>query len=301
MINTRHAVQVRMERSGQTSLGSDACLCSMPPAALSSMGLALGDQVRIEVTGKDEYALYSVIETSAAEVSDDIVRMNLSAMKRVGATADFAGILDTAITRCIPHDEDAADASEFVERLDETDDKHRGLIVCAPHGGMIEPFTRMQAEHVLAILKGQKKDISCWCCKGWRQNGGAYERWHITSTRLSPRSFPLLGQLQNRAFRYAVSFHGYSGGGTKIQIGGSAPDSLKRELADALRALKGLARRVEMAKPGSDHAGEYPANFVNWLTARGTGGVQIEQPLDVREEHHAQIAGAVAAVFAAHL
>lgn len=137
MINTRDAVQVRVERSGQTSLGGDACLCSMPPTALSPMRLVVGDQVRIEVTGKEECAVYSVIETHATEVSDDIVRMNSSGMKRVGAATDIAG--------------------------------------------------------------------------------------------------------------------------------------------------------------------ESPANFINWLTARGAGGVQIEQPPDGREEHHQQIAGAVAAVFAARL
>lgn len=300
MTNTRHAVRAMLPAPGQTRL-NDAFLCSATPARLASMSVAAHDQVRLEGAGKDSYALYTIIETSVPEASDDIIRMSSGGMARIGITAGATCVLDSTITRSALCDRTAEALSEFVERLDETNAMHQGLVVCAPHGGMVEAFTARQAERVFAGLQQAGKDVTCWRCKGWRQGGGAYDRWHISSTRISPRSFPLLGQLQNRGFRYAVAFHGYNGGGTAIQIGGSAPDSLKHEVADALRALQGLEHRVEITKPGSDYAGQSPANFVNWLTAGGAGGVQIEQPLDVREKHHQQIAVAVATVFAARL
>lgn len=299
MFSSRYKVLVEQPVTRSTRLTSDAFLCSITPAGLRLMHLAVGDQIRIETLRKREYALYSVIETPTAEVSDEIVRMGSRGMARVGAAKGFSGILDTAITRSGVSDEEASNESEFVERLDERDATHQGLVVCAPHGGMIEEFTDLQAEHVFTVLRSLGKDVSCWRCKGWRQGGGAYDRWHIPSTWISPRSFPLLGQIRQRKFQYALSFHGYAG--QSIKIGGAAPASLKQEIAAELRASPACTWAVDIASSSSAYSGDSQKNFVNWLTAPGCGGLQIEQPKDARAQAHSQIAEAVARVLARHL
>lgn len=299
MLSTQHAVQILLESAGQTPL-TDGTLCSATPSALATLGLIAGDQVRIIRNTAQGYALYTIIRTPHTEVSDDIVRMTNQGLKRLDAVGDFEGILDTRITRSLTEDQ-ARMESEFIEQLDETDAKHRGLVVCAPHGGDIEPHTDELAEGVFAMLRRQGKGVSCWRCKGWKQRGGAHERWHITSTQISPRSFPLLGQIAARGFGHALAFHGCKG--KMLLIGGRALTGLKDEIAQALRVIKGLERRVRVAQPGSAYGGGEQANLVNWLTARGAGGVQIELPLDVRTDVYfrGQIARVMASVFAARL
>src|ERR671919_698579 len=68
------------------------------------------------------------------------------------------------------------------EQLD-VDGHHRGLIVIAPHDGDIEEYTDEQAEHVGKQLSS--KYVSVWVCKGFKEHGGAFDRWHITSTDIS--------------------------------------------------------------------------------------------------------------------
>jgi Poly-gamma-glutamate hydrolase len=95
------------------------------------------------------------------------------------------------------------------------------MVVIAPHG-MIERYTDCQAERVAVELSG----ISCWRCKGWKPDNGAFDRWHITSTDIHEASFPLLNSIVNRGFAHAVAFHGFSE--DDILIGGGASDSFKR-------------------------------------------------------------------------
>ncbi|HEX5913058.1 MAG TPA: poly-gamma-glutamate hydrolase family protein, partial [Rubrobacter sp.] len=183
--------------------------------------------------------------------------------------------------------------SEFVERLADNG-THKGLIAIAPHGGQIEPYTDQQAERVAQQLSA--KGVSSWRCKGWKQGGGAHERWHITSTDIHPASFPKLSRVITRGFRYAVAFHGY--GGTGVLIGGGAPDSLKGEIELAIeRALSGSGIAVRVARPDEDLGGGSPRNIVNRLTAGGAGGIQIEQSFSAREGHGQAIADAVASVY----
>jgi phage replication-related protein YjqB (UPF0714/DUF867 family) len=138
--------------------------------------------------------------------------------------------------------------------------------------------------------------VSSWRCKGWKQGGGAHERWHITSTDIHPASFPKLGRVISRGFRYAVAFHGF--GGTGILIGGAAPYDLKREIELAIeRAVAGSGIAVSIAQPGDDLGGSSLRNVVNRLTADGANGIQIEQSYTARERYGQAIADAVAGVY----
>ncbi|MFC9359783.1 poly-gamma-glutamate hydrolase family protein [Rhodococcus sp. NPDC057014] len=181
---------------------------------------------------------------------------------------------------------------EFIERL-EDDGHHQRLVVLAPHGGAIESHTDRQAEQVYASLGSH--DSTLWACKGWRPAGNAYRAWHISSGDLSVHSFPLLGSLGARRFRWAVSFHGYRG--PDVLIGGRAPALLKSDVRNAVaRALHGSGVRVRIADPGERYSGESASNLVNRLTVDAAGGIQIEQSRHPRKLYGDAVAAAVSEV-----
>ena len=138
--------------------------------------------------------------------------------------------------------------------------------------------------------------MSSWRCKGWKQGGGAHERWHITSTDIHPTSFPKLGRVISQDFGYAVAFHGFGREG--ILVGGAAANTLKREVTDALgRAVAGSGIAISIAQPGDELGGSIPRNIVNRLTAGGTSGIQIEQGSAARKGYWQAIADPVADVY----
>lgn len=81
----------------------------------------------------------------------------------------------------------AAAPGELIERLDDRG-AATGLAVLAPHGGGIEPGTEAQAELVGRRLGSDRATV--WQCRGRWRGRLSFERWHITSTDIDPRSFP---------------------------------------------------------------------------------------------------------------
>jgi phage replication-related protein YjqB (UPF0714/DUF867 family) len=265
--------------------------CSADPDKLQTVGRAIGQQVRIK-RSSSAYALYTVSEPRQ-ESPDNIVRMGAAGRQRLGTSSEFAGTLDSQVPHPTFTDAQAEANSEFVERLTDNG-THRGLIAIAPHGGNIEQYTDQQAERVAARLA--TKGVSSWRCKGWKQDGGAYERWHITSIDIHEASFPHLSKVISRGFRYAVAFHGFSQ--QRILIGGTAPNSLKREIKSAIEgAITSSGIAVDIARPSDNFGGDSPRNVVNRLTAGRANGVQIEQSHRAREIHGQDIADAVANVY----
>jgi len=183
------------------------------------------------------------------------------------------------------------------ERLDD-DGAHTGLLILAPHGGQLEPPTDLQALRVFDKLRG--RPVSTWRCEGYHPNGGkaAFDRWHITSTEIREAGFPLMAQLADRRFRFAVSFHGMTD--DRVLIGGAAPIRLRTEIRDAIRHALGKSKAaVDLALPGDPKGGRDPKNIVNRYAK--AGGVQIEQSLRARQDHWKAIADAVAKVYASRL
>jgi hypothetical protein len=161
--------------------------CSADPEKLATVGRALGHQLRIK-RNDSQYALYTVSQVRQ-ETPDNIVRMGDSGRNRLGTSSEFAAALHSQVPHPTFNDAEAEAYSEFVERLDD-DGVHTGLIVIAPHGGDIERHTDQQAERVVSRLKA--KGVSSWRCKGFKEGGGASDRWHITSTDIHEASFPRL-------------------------------------------------------------------------------------------------------------
>jgi phage replication-related protein YjqB (UPF0714/DUF867 family) len=186
--------------------------------------------------------------------------------------------------------------NEYGEFLDETTTSHTDVIVCAPHGGVIENYTDDQARWFYdRVDSHHSKDCSAWYAAGWQSEIGAYDAWHITSTEISRDSFSLLDSIGDRAFTYAVSFHGYSG--SDILVGGGASSALKDEVKEAIEDAIGEAYTVTVVSSGP-YAGTSEDNFVNWLTSSGSNGIQIEQPYGARRDYGQDIAEKVADVFA---
>jgi phage replication-related protein YjqB (UPF0714/DUF867 family) len=254
----------------------------------SLAGILIGDQIRI-VRGPDEYAVYTVVDRQMGE-NPEIVRMGVSARERLGTSNPFDGVLVKPVLASNLTDEEAEALGEFVERLVD-DGSNTGLVVIAPHGGGIEDGTDLQAEAVTAAL-----GCSSWIVKGWKQGGGSYDRWHVTSTKISPRSFPGLGLIAKRGFAYSVAFHGMSAPG--VLIGGAGPDDLKEMLKDAiLDELSDPDIDVVIAEQGDANSGMSSKNVVNWLSDGGVGGIQLEQSMKVRKDHWQEVVDAVVSVY----
>jgi phage replication-related protein YjqB (UPF0714/DUF867 family) len=259
--------------------------CAPAAVLLASLDGALHRQVRIHHA--DEFALYTVSEL-LHETTDPVVRMGLRARRRLHDDGEFEGVLDTKVVDRELCDTEARDAGELVERLLD-DGAQAHLIAIAPHGGDIEEHTDDQAERVAERLGPDL--ASAWRCKGWRPGGGAFDRWHITSTDIDPASFPLLASVISRRFTRAVAFHGFDDE-PGVLIGGTAPDDVKQGLALAIRRVLPEDLGVRVASPSERYAGDDPDNIVNRLGP--CGGIQIEQGPSPRDDHACDIADAVA-------
>ena len=246
---------------------------------LERSGSGVGGQVRIRNLASDEFALFTV----KARHTGTGFRIGFDGLERISLVDLKNAVveLDTRVTRILSEAAALAE-SEMIERLNGGGDR---IAVLAPHGGKIEEFTDKEAMRVLARVGGDV--ATCWRCMGW-STGGASRRWHITSTEISERSYPLLGNLFDREYEFAVSFHGWTN--SYIGVGGRAPLPVRRSIADRIRlALAGTGIVVTL-ETGSGNSGNNPKNIVNRLTSNG---VQIEQPLNARRLYADRIADAV--------
>jgi phage replication-related protein YjqB (UPF0714/DUF867 family) len=289
---------VKRAHDSQDDLKKRAEHCSADAQALAAIGRDVRQQVRVHLVhdGQDEFALFTVSELQD-ETPDEIVRMGLVGRRRLRTEKEFEGVLDSKVVDQRLDDGQAREAGELVERL--CDDGSHHLIVIAPHGGDIEPGTDEQARHVANRLRDHS--ASLWLCRGWRPGGGAFARWHITSTEIHPAGFPLLTSVMSRRFTYAVAFHGFDGP-PDVLIGGTAPPSLKLAVREAISAkLEGKGVEVRVATPDDVFGGDDPENLVNRLTIERAFGIQIEQSEEARDRHGQDIAEAVADVYASRL
>jgi phage replication-related protein YjqB (UPF0714/DUF867 family) len=269
------------------SLIGDPWSCSVSKAIAAQVGL--GAQIRVR-RNANEYAIYTITEVRANDPAN-CVRLSYAGRQRLGTTATFNGSLRPALCTAKISDSKAMSDGEFIECLADSGN-HQGLIAIAPHGGGVELNTDKQALRVVNALPNA--DVSAWVCKGWRPSGGAWERWHVTSTAIHPASFPGLASIAKRNFAYSVAFHGMGGNG--VLIGGGGSSSIKQALRQAIKAKLGNIS-VTVANKGNPLGGTSSNNVTNWITAGNAGGVQIEQSYLVRDKYWREVADAVTQVF----
>ena len=272
-------IWVRVSRRDQDDLPGHAEHASAVPELMQAVGLDVGRQAVIR-RDVDTFALYTLTD-ARTEVSADTVRMGRGGRGRLDGAEEqqLRARLDSVAVDPAATEEEARRGEKLLELFDDGD--RRGLIVIAPHGGDIEPFTDHQAEHVRDLLCDL--GVGCWRCKGWKPGGGAAARWHVTSTDLSTASFPQLATVAAGGFRHAVSFHGFvDEGRPDIIIGGSARPA---QAGDAGGDRRGGRRD---RSPGRDRGPDDPlggaeaANIVNRLTSDRRHGLQIEQQPSAR-------------------
>jgi phage replication-related protein YjqB (UPF0714/DUF867 family) len=272
--------------------------CSVDPDRLRALGVAVGQQVRVDRAGVG--AVLFTVSAAREEPSDEIIRAGRMGRARFGSAAEFPAHVFARVPHPTLQDAEARQLGEFIERADD-DGVATRLLVLAPHGGDIEPHTDAEAQRLAAALAAAgKPPVTTWRCQGYDRPGGpaAFTRWHITSTDTHEASFPLLARIARRRFAYAVSFHGMTR--EAVLIGGAGPASLKQALRDEIAcALDGSGIPVVIATPGEANGGSSPRNIVNRYCS-GTG-VQIEQSARARRDHWRAIADAVARVYAPRL
>ena len=163
------------------------------------------------------------------------------------------------------------------------------VLICAAHGGDVEPETAEEALELATRLP----DATCWACVGYDDERSAFERYHPPSSAFSPAEYPLLGRIADRGFETVISLHGL--GDDRVIVGGDIDAAVKRRVG--ARLDEAVEPPVETASDGP-YAGVSPRNFVNWLARDGRGGLQLEQSLAVRETARDDVVGALESLLA---
>ena len=268
--------------------------CVVSLDRIKMIGKNIGEQVRIERPTENgtAFALYTAVGDHDRE--SDIVFVGYKIRGDLEERFDlisypFTGKVEAQVTAEGLSDEQAENCSEFVERLTDNGVNQR-LVAIAPHGGNIEKFTDLQADYVREQFSSDH--VSEWICKGFKKGGGAYDRWHITSTDISENSFPKLKTIMGRHFEYSIAFHGWTK--NYICIGGSeSAVGLKQEIKAAIEGAI-LGSGIDVRDSGcEDFDGDNEHNIVNRL---GTQSIQIEQSEKARESYYRRIAEEVAKV-----
>lgn len=276
---------------------------TLDPELLSTLDRSVGDQIRLR--RGDECAVYTV-RAALQESDDDVVSINRRARARLDLdntvwtkVGDFGKgcpellgvsdltteVFDAVADPVVVSDLSVVEARREGELVEQLDGDGRQLAILAPHGGHIEPHTDDQAES-LATATGS--EYTLWRAKGYRPEGGAFLRWHVPSTQISGTSFPALGSVLDGSFEHAVSFHGICT--NRIQIGGAAPDGVKRTLRDAIEE-----RLPNRAPPVTVASGRYESTAPSVLVNRlSDNGIWLGQPQEVRARHRDAVVNAVA-------
>jgi phage replication-related protein YjqB (UPF0714/DUF867 family) len=274
--------------------------CLVNRDQLNKIGGNLRRQIRIErpTANGTTLALYTVIDVHDQEPDTVFVGYknpeDLRDRLELSRTDAFTGRVNTKVAAVDLSYAEAESNSEFIEDVND-DGYNREVVVIAPHGGHIEKYTDKQAERVGKQLSS--KYVSEWICRGFKQGGGAFDRWHITSTDINEDSFPKLKTIIGRQFEYSVAFHGWDH--DSICIGGLMPPDMKLQFKTAImNAVSGSDivvtkdDDVEGTCTGNFN-GSHPKNIVNRLSAKG---LHIEQSSKARTRFGIQIADAVAGV-----
>ncbi|MWG36399.1 poly-gamma-glutamate hydrolase family protein [Halomarina oriensis] len=293
--------------SGPDSLAESFTELTADPALLDALGVAPGQQVRVRRTD-DEYAAYTVAG-ARQERADDTVRIDRRARCRLAldelnwentgdkqqgcptyeggcslADESFDAVVDPVLPAPDMTVEEARENDELVEVLDY--DERSLVVALAPHGGDVEAGTAEQAERFAASYD---PPVTTWRTYGFRDGGGAFVRWHVPSTQLSPASFPKLASITDHTFRFGVSFHGTCT--ARVRVGGNASEETREAVRDAIAGVLPDSMPTPVLAEGRYAATDEDV-LINELT--DDDGIWVGQPKSVRDEHGDAVADAVA-------
>lgn len=163
------------------------------------------------------------------------------------------------------------------------------LCSIAPHGGDIEACT----DDAAVELYKNMPDGSCsmWAFHGFGDE--AFDKYHVTSSKISSDQFPELGRIEDVGFQYCVSFHVKRGAGV-IEVGGGADEELRSKVASVLEDAVNNNWEAEYRYSEIKFKGNTEENVTNWLTSDSSSGVQIELPIYASRNFRKRIARGLA-------
>lgn len=221
------------------------------------------------------------------ESPENVVRLPEAGRERLDTDDEE---FDATVDATVPHPSFSASTARengaLIERLD--DPGSNDLLISTPHGGDIEPFTDEQGARLHSQLE---IETTYWRCRGWNDDGSAFERWHIPTHDISPASFPKLGEIADRSFDRSGSFQGIST--DDVRIGGGAPRSLKRRVVDAISET--LPDDIEVSVATEEYQVRTEDTLVNAI-GDDEGSFWVGQSLEARRNHWREIADATANV-----
>ena len=162
------------------------------------------------------------------------------------------------------------------------DGENDDVVVCAAHGGAVEPGTGEQAVELATRI-----GATCWACLGYDE-AGAFEAFHPPASEIDPGRYDLLGTIADRGFDRVLSLHGLSA--DEILVGGGVDGRVKRRVRDRLDDAVSIP--VAVADQDGPYAGTDDRNPVNWLAADGAG-LQIEEGQTPRSEESGAVLAAL--------
>jgi len=271
--------------------GAEDCL--LRAAVATHLNRTVGDQLRLwPVDAPEEAAAYTIQQTFATPTREPPADIVLPSAECDHLADDRPFEANLAATVPDPGQSyvDAWEHNGICETV--WDDGSADLLVCAPHAGDIEANTGRIAATIRKRLGTDR--ASAWFVHGFGPD--AFDRYHITTNDMAPASYPGLARLVNRPFRLVVSVHVW--GGNEVLVGGLASDSLREQIAQRIHtAIEGDRQVVTDYETGKYMAATQD-NLVNWLSADGTTGVQLECPPYVVNRYRRPVAHAVADVCA---
>lgn len=241
--------------------------CRLTPALSAALDVAAGDQVRVEGAGRA--AAFTVSETGAGRDLDHAVALSAAGFSRLDTDAAFEGRVSATVPVEAPYDE-AWRAGQYVETV--WGDPGGRVLVLAPHGGAIEFGTDDVAVRVHRGLRERGHASTLWMGHGFGPD--AFSRWHVSSNRMSARSYPALERVAAERYPCAVALHVHTE--EYLSVGGLVDDAVREAVADGLR--DGLPGRFGVRTEGGRNMGREPSNLVNRLTDGGASGLQVEMP-----------------------
>jgi hypothetical protein len=139
------------------------------------------------------------------------------------------------------------------------------------------PFEKYTFEQAELIHNADPVRNAVWALGINNNVSGTLNRYHITSTEISPASFPGLADFVRNNITNAVSFHGEQSCDTsEVRVGGAIEDAFRQGVAEIIREkLNNSALRVHW-KSGICFDGSASDNFVNAMSIDGRG-LQLEQ------------------------
>ncbi len=295
-------------------------------------------QVRVYRQSRAESAVFTVVDVDQG-AGGDVIRFYVDAGNDIGGFTKLGGALDGstcevwALASEKVYDKVARTWESYLPPVSQGSSGHfkeqiwppgnQEIALLVPHGENIELCTsNLISPFVRELGKCYQAAPTIWECLGAWGGGGAYDRWHVTSTEIDPRSFPGLTQLLNVTtlsmgkgkFRYAIALHGFAENINGVIIGGRATTAEKIAVRDHIAAA-GVRAAYAIVEVGNDtpvktgypwsgisdqyildRGGRDPGNIVNRLSLQG--GIQLELSLSIRQNYAAEVAQGLASAVA---